>query len=311
MDAAETIGVIGLGAMGTPIARRFLEAGLAVHGCDLSERRRDALVDAGGGAVERPVQLPAECSVFFVLLPNPVITEEALFGDGGLAEEGGPLGRGDAVVNLGTIGPDAIRDLGGRLGEQGVRFVDAPMGKSSKDAAEGTLALMVSGEEEVAQELRPLFERFATDITFCGELGVASTIKIVNNIVSASIVEVVAEGLALGVNAGAPLDLMFEVLSTTGADSWHLRNTFAQKVARGQFEAGFSIDLTAKDMKIGLDMAGDRQVPLPTIGQAYQRYVEAKAVGIGAEDWGAMAKLAERDARVELRLETEAEPPRP
>jgi 2-hydroxymethylglutarate dehydrogenase len=159
--------------------------------------------------------------------------------------------------------------------------LDAPMGKSSKEAGEGTLSLMVSGAEEIFYSVRPLLDRIASDITFCGDVGVASTIKIINNLVSGAILEVVAEGLVLGAKAGAPLALMVEVLSRTGADSYHLRNTFGQRVAKRDFKPGFSIDLETKDLKIGLDMAAKRQMPLPVIGQAFQRYVEGQAAGLG------------------------------
>lgn len=293
----ENIGVIGLGTMGLPIARRLVESGYKVHGCDLQVQQREALSSVGGFSAEHASELPEECSVYLLLMANPDITNEVVFGEDGLVDN---LSEGDVIVNLGTIGPDAVIELGESLQPVGVQLLDAPMGKSSREAAEGTLSLMVSGEEETYHALRPLLERLATDITFCGDLGVASTIKIVNNLVSTAIVEVVAEGLVLGAKAGAPLELMVEVLSNSGADSWHLRNTFARRVAQRDFKAGFSVDLATKDMKIGLDMASKRIMPLPVIGQAHQRYVEAQAAELGSEDWGALAKLTERDAGVQL-----------
>lgn len=293
----ENIGVIGLGTMGLPIAGRLVESGYTVHGCDLQAQQREALSSAGGSPVEYASELPTECSVYILLMANPDITNEVVFGENGLVDS---LSDGDVIVNLGTIGPDAVLELGESLQPMDVRLLDAPMGKSSREAAEGTLSLMVAGEEETYQALRPLLERLATDITFCGELGVASTIKIVNNLVSTAIVEAVAEGLVLGAKAGAPLELMVEVLSNSGADSWHLRNTFAQRVAERNFQAGFSVDLATKDIKIGLDMASKRLMPLPIFGQTHQRYVEAQAAQLGSEDWGALVKLAERDARVQL-----------
>lgn len=294
----DSIGVVGLGTMGAPIAARLLKSGYQVYGHDLSKERLEELASAGGSPVARASEFPERCNVFFLLLPTPEITDAAVFGEGGLI---GSLEESDVVVNLGTIGPDAVIELGKSLAEKNVGVVDAPMGKSSKEAAEGTLSLMVAGDEKTCELLHPLFETIAGDITFCGELGVASTIKIVNNLVSGAILEAVAEGLALGVKAGASLELMVKVLSGTGADSWHLRNTFAQRVAKRNFEPGFSIDLETKDLKIGLDMAHRRGTPMPVISGAYQRYLEAQSAGLGAEDWGALAKLSERAAGVEIR----------
>ena len=281
-----------------PIATRLIKNDLTVYGCDLQAERRESLASAGGCPVEQPSKFPKECKIFLLLLPNPAITTEAVFGDTGLIST---LKEEDTVVSLGTIGPDAIIGLEGSLRPEGVHVLDAPMGKSSKEAGEGTLSLMVSGAEEIFYSVRPLLDRIASDITFCGDVGVASTIKIINNLVSGAILEVVAEGLVLGAKAGAPLALMVEVLSRTGADSYHLRNTFGQRAAKRDFKPGFSIDLETKDLKIGLDMAAKRQMPLPVIGQAFQRYVEGQAAGLGPEDWGALVKLAEMDAGVELK----------
>ena len=292
------VGVIGLGTMGMPIAVRLIEDGLKVYGYDVRKETLGSFAEAGGSPVESLREFPAECRVFLLLLPNPEITAAAVFGEDGLENA---LKEDDIVANLGTIGPDAVIRLEGGLRPRGVKVLDTPMGKSSREAAEGTLSLMVSGEEETYEEVRTLLERIASDITFCGGLGVASTIKIVNNLVSGAILEVVAEGLVLGMKAGAPLELMVEVLSKTGADSWHLRNTFGGRVANRDFEPGFSVDLESKDLKIGLDMAANRRMPLPIIGQAFQRYVEAQAAGLGPEDWGALVKLSEKAAGVELR----------
>ena len=294
---SKDVGVVGLWAMGLPIARRLVDSGYTVHGCDLQADRREALSSAGGSSVEYASELPAECSVYLLLLATPELTNEVVFGDSGLVNG---LSEGDVVVNLGTIGPDAVIELSKSLEPVGVQVLDAPMGKSSDAAAEGTLSLMIAGEKETYQTLEPLFGRIGTDITFCGELGVASTIKIVNNLVSGAILQAVAEGLVLGVKAGATLELMVEVLSNSGADSWHLRNTFAQRVAKRDFKAGFSVDLATKDIKIGMDMASKRQVPLHVIGQTHQCFVGAQAADFGSEDWGALVKVAEREAGAQL-----------
>jgi 3-hydroxyisobutyrate dehydrogenase-like beta-hydroxyacid dehydrogenase len=296
-NVRNSVAVVGLGAMGLPIATRLAKNGYEVYGCDLQEERRRALDASGGTAVQYPSQLPPECSAYLLLMPNPDVTNEVVFGERGLQDG---LRADDVVVNLGTIGPDAVLKLAETLQPKGVQVLDAPMGKSSEAAAEGTLSLMVSGETSTYRSLQPLLELIATDITFCGELGIASTIKIVNNLVSATILEAVAEGMALGMKAGASPELMTEVLSNSGADSWHLRNTFAKRVAKRDFKAGFSVDLATKDMKIGVDMASKRQVPLPVIGSAYQRFIRAQSAQLGSEDWGALAKLSENDANLTL-----------
>ncbi|GFG48663.1 hypothetical protein CQY20_09930 [Mycolicibacterium agri] len=290
----ETIAVIGLGAMGGPVARNLATAAGGVIGCDPDSARRAGFTEKHGRAVGLPRELPTSVQTVFVLLPSPAITEDALFGPDGLAATPGLLDKGKTVVNLGTIGPDAVIALGKRLAERGCSLLDLPMGKSSAAAEAGDLSLLAAGDESTLAAVRPLLEHISTEVVFCGALGLASTIKIVNNLVSSTIADVVGQALALGAAAGAPLDLMIKALSATGADNWHLRNTYPKKVAQRDFTPGFSVDLATKDMRIGLDMAAARRVPLPTISQAYQRYVQAQQSGFGSEDWGALAKVAEQ-----------------
>ncbi|WP_273846772.1 NAD(P)-dependent oxidoreductase [Rubrobacter calidifluminis] len=297
---AGCVAVVGLGTMGLPIAGRLAKKGNQVYGHDVRRERLQLLSKAGGRPVGSPSGFPKDCKIFLLILPDAEITHEAVFGDDGLV---GSLKQGDVVVNLGTIGPDAVVSLGDHLEAHGVCLLDAPMGKSSREAAEGTLSLMVAGNEETYVQVEPLLRCVASEITFCGDLGVASTIKMVNNLVSGTILEAVAEGLVLGVRAGAPLELLIKALSSAGADCYHLRNTFARRVVARDFEPGFSIDLEAKDMKIGLEAAARRRVPLPVIGQAFQRYVEGQASGLGGEDWGALVKLLEQSTNVELRVD--------
>ena len=293
-SAQQTVAVLGLGAMGLPIALHLLEAGCTVHGCDVSRRQLSILMSAGGSGVVNPCELPTDCSVYFLVLPNPEITEEALFGDKGLVK--GNLRSGDTVINLGTIGPEAVLGVARRLEEINVDVLDIPMGKSSAAASTGTLSLLASGDKEIFDALLPLLKNIATEIRYCGPLGMASTIKIINNLVSATIVDVVAQGLAFGAAVGVPIDKLIEFMSTTGADNWHLRNTFANRVTQRDFNPGASIDIVAKDMKIGLSLAANNHVSLATIALSYQRYLAAQAAGFGLEDWGALAKVAERDS---------------
>jgi 3-hydroxyisobutyrate dehydrogenase-like beta-hydroxyacid dehydrogenase len=159
---------------------------------------------------------------------------------------------------------------------------------------------MTAGPPALAEELGPMLSELASDITYCGELGLASTVKIVNNLVSGTTLAVVAEGLALGARAGLSLDVMIEVLSHTGADGAHLRRTFGERVRARDFAPGFSVDLAAKDLAIGVEIAARRDVPLPMVEQALRRYAAAQEAGLGGEDWGSLAKLAERDAGAEL-----------
>lgn len=299
-SARQIVAVLGLGAMGLPIALNLLRAGYSVQGCDVSASQRDQLASAGGFSVSNPDELSEACSVYLVVLPDPVITEDALFGTKGLVH--GNLRPGDTVMNLGTIGPEALLRIAKRLEKLNVHILDLPMGKSSDAAHDGTLSLMAAGDEKVLADSLPMLQKIASEIRYCGPLGVASTIKIINNLVSAAIVDVVAQGLAFGAATGVPMDLLIEIMASTGADNWHLRNTFANRVTRRNFNPGASIDIVSKDMKLGLTLATNNRIALATIALAHQRYLAAQAAGYGKEDWGAMAKIAERDAGPDVEI---------
>ena len=295
-DRTGVVGVVGLGAMGAPIARRLAASGRTVHGCDPDPDRRAAFESA----VARPRELPAECTTYLLLLPDPPITLGAVFGEDGLAA--GDLRAGDLVVNLGTIGPDAMVELGERLAAEGVDVLDAPMGKSSHDAERGTMSLMTAGPPALAEELGPMLSALGSDITYCGELGLASTVKIVNNLVSGTTLAVVAEGLALGARAGLSLDVMIEVLSHTGADGARLRRTFGERVARARLRArllgGPSPPRTSRS---GWRSPLAATCRCPWWSRRCGASAAAQEAGLGGEDWGSLAKLAERDAGAELR----------
>jgi 4-hydroxybutyrate dehydrogenase/sulfolactaldehyde 3-reductase len=300
MSERDCVAVLGLGAMGLPISRCLLRGGHAVFGVDLAEERRELLREAGGSPVARAAELPEECSVFLVVLPDPATTEDGLFGPSGLAAGSRGLRPGDRVVNLGTIGPTAVLALGERLAAAGATLVDAPMGKSSQAAETGDLALMVSGEDADMESVRPVLSLIAGEIMMCGPLGDASTVKMVNNLISACVLTAVSEGLMLGAKAGVSLELMVKVLSATGADTWHLRHTFGERVRDRDFAPGFMVDLALKDLRLALGLAAEQSLELPISEQTLRRYAEASEAGLGREDWGSMVKLIERDAGMEL-----------
>ena len=138
------IGVVGLGAMGLPIASRLVDSGYTVHGCDLQAERRESLSSAGGSSVEYASELPAECSVYLLLLATPELTNVVMFGDNGLANS---LSEGDVVVNLGTIGPDAVIELAESLEPTGVQVSGRSDGKKLRCRGRGNALLDGRGRE--------------------------------------------------------------------------------------------------------------------------------------------------------------------
>jgi 3-hydroxyisobutyrate dehydrogenase-like beta-hydroxyacid dehydrogenase len=186
---------------------------------------------------------------------------------------------------------------------RGARMIDAPVGRSSAAAATGDLIIMVGGDEETVAHCRPVLEAMGSTIHHCGPIGAGVTTKVVNNLLSSSILLSVAEAMVLGVKAGLKPDVMVQVMSGTGAGCWQLENTFKNKVFKGDFEPGFKVNLAHKDLGLALTLARENGVPLLVGGLARELYQLARAQGKGDQDWGAYTTVLEQLAGVEARYD--------
>lgn len=134
-------------------------------------------------------------------------------------------------------------------------MLDAPVDRTSRHAEEGDLLVMVGGDVAVLEEVRPILACFGSDIVHCGPIGTGGTMKLVNNLLTTTIVAANAEALVLGAKAGLPLDTMLTVLRSTAASNTHLRVTYAEKALRRDFSPGFATTLAAKDLQLAFGLA--------------------------------------------------------
>ena len=293
----ETIGFIGLGNLGTAIAQNIQNAGYPMVVYDIREGATKPLLNEGSRLAGAPDEVASLSDVTFTSLPGPREVEDVTLGLHGVvngSKEGG------IYVDLSTSRPSLIRRIGEIFEEKSVKVLDAPVLTSPATAADRQVVVMPSGDREVYQKLRPLFDSFADTVVYQGPLGMGSTCKLVNNMITLAVRQVVAEGLTLGVKAGLDLDSLMEAGNrmVLGHQEEGLRKT----VFRGQFDPpSFRQALARKDIGLANELGRELNVPMPVAN-----LVEQISIQIGNRGWGDMDthviyRLQEEMAGVEIR----------
>jgi 3-hydroxyisobutyrate dehydrogenase-like beta-hydroxyacid dehydrogenase len=296
--AARQLGFIGLGHMGGGMVKSLLRAGFPVLAYDLKTQLTQAAVNDGASQGRSPAEVAAQSEVVLSSLPDPAAVEQAALGLDGLIEGVRP---GQVYIDLSTIDPATTRKVGAALAEKGAKMLDVPVGKGPAAAASGDLTLMVGGDPAVVEEVRDVLRALGSSQFYCGPLGSGTATKLINNLVSCSVLALNAEAVVLAAKAGVDPGVVCEVMQTTAADNWHLRNTTQPLSLEGNFAPRFKLALAHKDVGLALRMGLDVGVPL-ALGQA-SHLVHSIAMGqaLGDEDQGACLKAIEQAAGIEAR----------
>ena len=293
----ETIGFIGLGNLGTAIAQNIQNAGYPMVVYDIREGATKPLLKEGSRLAGAPDEVASLSDVTFTSLPGPREVEDVTLGLHGVVNG---IKEGGIYVDLSTSRPSLIRRIGEIFEEKSVKVLDAPVLTSPATAADRQVVVMPSGDREVYQKLRPLFDSFADTVVYQGPLGMGSTCKLVNNMITLAVRQVVAEGLTLGLKAGLDLDSLMEAGNrmVLGHQEEGLRKT----VFRGQFDPpSFRQALARKDIGLANELGRELNVPMPVAN-----LVEQISIQIGNRGWGDMDthviyRLQEEMAGVEIR----------
>jgi 2-hydroxy-3-oxopropionate reductase len=287
--AETTIGFIGLGIMGGPMAANLLKAGYPVVGYDVVPAAQEKFTANGGKAADSVAAVTAEADIVITMLPDSPYVEEVVLGSGGVLDHAKP---GLLLIDMSTIRPDTSIVVAKEAASRGVRALDAPVSGGEKGAIDGVLSIMVGGEEDVFTAALPVLEVLGKTIVHVGPAGAGQTVKAANQLVVGGTYALVAEAIVLleasGVDAGRGLD----VLAGGLAGSRILELKRESMVAR-QFQPGFRIDLHHKDMGIALAAAREAEVALPVTGLIAQLIAAARAQGYGSLDHSALLKVVE------------------
>jgi 2-hydroxy-3-oxopropionate reductase len=287
------IGFIGIGAMGEPMSLSLRRAGFKVTASAHRNRERlERVVAQGIEEAADPFAVAAASDIVITCVPDAPHVEEALF-----AARGAAAGAkaGTTFVDMSTISPVASRGFAERLQAGGFRFVDAPVSGGPVRASSGTLTIMVGASPEDFAFTRPVLEAMGTP-HHVGAVGLGETVKLVNQLIIASVMIANAEALTFARKAGAELDAVRKVLSTATASNYLLEEWLPKTWFAGTFDGGFALDLLRKDLGAALDAARAMKMPMPASAFAYQLYTLRSAEGDGGLDYSAVAKFYEHVA---------------
>jgi 3-hydroxyisobutyrate dehydrogenase-like beta-hydroxyacid dehydrogenase len=301
------IGVIGLGNMGGNVARNLLDQGYTVTCYDVDTDKREALANEGATPVTSPLELTDRSDVLVTSLPDTEALQTVYLG-----EEGVLRTETEDLVSfeMSTVPPDPVIDIARRAAERNLHVLGAPVMGGPEDSRNGTLTLMIGGESEIL-EVEPIsefLEVLSSEVHYTGGVGSSHTLKLVNNYVDLASAVVMMEGTSLAAARGLDGELVRDVLIGPGDDT-DIQRIRLDRVLERNFDQGFTIDYATKDLKYFLELAESAMFPAPLASLVFQRYVQARAAGLGDKDPSAVIEMYERDT--DARFEAGNGRPRP
>ena len=291
------VGFIGLGNMGRHMAWNVARGGHELTVFDIRRSAADEHVAAGATWADSPRAVTEAADVVFTSLPRSPDVEEVATGEGGILSGAAP---GTAYFDLSTTDPVTMHRIAEAARSRGVAVLDAPVSGGTVGAKAGTLSVLVGGDREVYNRYKPVLDLIGDKIMYCGPLGSAAICKIVNNLVSLSVVALLAEALTLGLKAGVGVETLYEALSKSSGNTERMHR-FPDSVFKGNFDPGFQVDLAVKDAGLATQMGRDLGIPMELWDLVQQRYMEAQGRGWGKLDSSAVVRLQEERAGVEIR----------
>ena len=283
------VGLIGLGNLGRPLARRLLEAGpeLTVH--NRSQAVVARLCRQGARRAASPRAVLEQAEVVLTALPFPSTIESVYFGPNGLALHAKP---GQIVIDHSTVDPDTSRRIAAALAQRGAAFLDAPVSGGPEAAERGSLAIMVGGDTAIFERARPLLELLGSRVRLCGPSGAGSTMKLINQILITAHAAVTAEALTFAARAGADLELVQEMIAAgLAASAIFARN--GRRTLDRDFQPGARIDLMVKDAALVREQCENLGLRLPVFFRARKSFEEALELGYGHEDLASVVHTLE------------------
>lgn len=271
----KTIGFIGLGVMGKSMARHLLKAGYPLLVYTRTKEKAEDLLQEGAVWKETVADLAREADVVMTMVGYPHDVEQVYFGEGGILENARP---GTYVIDMTTSTPTLAKSIYEAAKQKGIHALDAPVSGGDIGAREGTLTIMVGGDEDVFLACKPILERLGTNIVRQGGAGAGQHTKMCNQIAIATNMIGVCEAMAYAKRAGLDPFKVLESISKGAAGSWSLSN-LAPRMLSGDFAPGFYIKHFIKDMKIALEEAERMNLPLPGLALAKQMYEELAQAG--------------------------------
>ena len=282
------VAIIGAGVMGSAIGSRLLDEGCALSFFDVSQDAGGDLIDRGGIRTASPAQAASEAEFVFVSLNSADIVEQAVFGDGGVAESG----KSDSLlIDMSSIDPGRTASMAGKLRERcGMGWVDAPLSGGAPAAREGCMTLMIGGRAEDVARAEPVLALLSARRTHLGDAGAGQTVKLVNQILCAGHFVIVAEAVKFAESQGIDAALIPDALAGGRADS-AIMQEFMAKMAKRDFTPTGRIDNMLKDLETVQASSFATRTAMPVTGLVSELHRMLVAGGLGPADSAEYMKL--------------------
>jgi 2-hydroxy-3-oxopropionate reductase len=288
------VGFIGLGIMGTPMVRNLLKNGNQVTVFDLNQAAVDTLVTEGANPASSGKEVALASDVVITMLPKGVHVRQAVFGENGVMEG---AREGMVIIDMSSVSPVESKEMASLAAEQGVYFLDAPVSGGEPKAIDGTLAIMVGGNAEVFEDVKPVLADMGSDIVLVGDSGCGTTAKLANQIIVNLNIAAVSEALVLAEKAGIDVEKMYQAIRGGLAGSTVMDAKIPMILDRN-FKAGGRVDINMKDLTNVMNTAHELAVPLPLSAQLLEIFHSLKADGKEALDHASIVQHYEKLANV-------------
>ena len=297
MAPIRSVGFVGLGIMGKPMARNLLKAGFSLAVASRSRAPVDELASEGAVATDSPRACAEGRDAVVTMLPDSPDSERVILGENGVLEG---ASAGSVVIDMSSIAPAVSRKIGAACEAKGVDFLDAPVSGGEAGAISGQLAIMVGGKKDVFERAAPLFGALGKSSVLCGTHGAGNTVKLANQIVVAANIEAVSEALVFARKAGVDPQVAFDAIRGGLAGSKVLEAK-APMMIEGNFQPGFRLRLHQKDLANALTTGKEAAVPLPVTALLQQIVTALVVNGSGELDHSAIARFLEDMAQTKIR----------
>lgn len=290
----QKIGFIGLGIMGKPMCRNLLKAGFALTVFSRTPANVEAITSLGAQYAPSPAAVAEASELVITMVPDSPQVREVVLGENGVIHGARP---GLYVVDMSSIAPLASREIGAALAAVGAHFLDAPVSGGEPKAVDGTLSVMVGGDEADFEAVRPVLESMAASVIRVGEVGAGNVAKLANQIVVALNIAAMSEALVLATKAGVAPELVYQAIRGGLAGSAVL-DAKAPLVLDRKFDPGFRLNLHVKDLANVMQTANALHVPLPFTATVMEAMQAMLADGCGGDDHGSLIRYFEKLAHV-------------
>jgi 3-hydroxyisobutyrate dehydrogenase len=287
-----TVGFIGLGNMGNPMALNILKMGFALTVFDMNPKTMQGLTEAGAKGASSVTEAIANADVVLTSLPGSPEVEPFYLAAGGAIEKAKP---GAVLIDLSSVLPSTPRKIEARAKARGLKFLEAPVSGGVTGARAATLAVMTGGDAAILEQVRPVLSAIGQNIYHVGPSGSANTLKAINNMMSTVNACAMMEGLAVGLKAGLDLKTMADIIKVSSGNSNALPRVDRALIPRN-FEPGFKVALMNKDLETFHTIAKEVHVPVSFSNMAQHYQQAALAAGLGEKDTSVIFTLIEQRA---------------